>query len=102
MAWRQVLKKQDNQKTGKFKIRSFAGLIRQTKPQYWQLLVGLTLGLIATLGQLVVPKFAQLLVNEFSKGLNGTLLAIIIALFILSAVISAISGTFFWEPLVSK
>ncbi|EKK20608.1 Lipid A export ATP-binding, permease protein MsbA [Fructilactobacillus florum 8D] len=99
------MKKQDNQKTGKFKIRSFAGLIRQTKPQYWQLLVGLTLGLIATLGQLVVPKFAQLLVNEFSKGLNGTLLAIIIALFILSAVISAISGTFlgaFGEQVVAK
>ena len=41
--------------SGKFDVKGFLHLIRQTKPKYWQLWVGLTLGLIATGAQLAVP-----------------------------------------------
>lgn len=79
--------------SGKFDFRGFLQLIRQTKPRYWQLWVGLLLGMLATAAQLVVPKFAQTLINQFSHGINGTLLGTLIALFVLSAIISAVSGT---------
>lgn len=79
--------------SGKFDFRGFLQLIQQTKPRYWQLWVGLLLGMLATAAQLVVPKFAQTLINQFSHGINGTLLGTLIALFVLSAIISAVSGT---------
>lgn len=78
--------------TGKFDFRGFLQLIRQTKPRYWQLWVGLLLGMVATGAQLIVPKFAQTLINQFSHGVNRPLLVALIALFVLSAIISAGSG----------
>lgn len=78
---------------GKFDLRGFLRLIRQTGPKYWQLWVGLALGLLATGAQLMVPKFAQTLINGFSHGVNQTLLVGVIGLFLISAVISAVSGT---------
>jgi len=78
---------------GKFDFRGFLHLIRQTKPKYWQLWIGLLLGMLATGAQLVVPKFAQTLINQFSHGINRQLLVLLIGLFVLSAVISAISGS---------
>ncbi|WP_276525146.1 ABC transporter ATP-binding protein [Levilactobacillus spicheri] len=77
---------------GKFDFRGFLQLIRRTHPRYWQLWVGLALGLIATGAQLIVPKFAQTLINQFSHGVNRPLLVGLIGLFVLSAVISATSG----------
>lgn len=81
------------QTASKFDLKGFLQLIRQTKPRYWQLWLGLFLGLLATGAQLMVPKFAQTLINGFSHGLNQMLLGGVIGLFLLSAVISAISGT---------
>lgn len=78
---------------GKFDLKGFLRLIRQTGPKYWQLWVGLALGLLATGAQLMVPKFAQTLINGFSHGINQTLLVAVIGLFLISAVISAVSGT---------
>ncbi|VDG20198.1 ABC transporter ATP-binding protein [Lactiplantibacillus mudanjiangensis] len=80
-------------KRSKFDLRGFLHLIRQTKPRYWQLWIGLILGMIATGAQLIVPKFAQTLINGFSHGINQTLLWAVIGLFVASAVISALSGT---------
>ncbi|MCF6515336.1 ATP-binding cassette domain-containing protein [Lactobacillus sp. S2-2] len=80
-------------------------LIKATKPKYWQLWIGLILGLIGTFAQLVVPKVAQSMVNNFSKGINGTLITGVIILFITSAVISAMSGAllgFFGENVVAN
>lgn len=78
--------------SGKFDFRGFLTLIRQTKPRYWQLWLGLLLGLIATGAQLAAPKFAQTLINQFSHGINRPLLLGIIGLFVSSALISAASG----------
>ncbi|NDR97636.1 multidrug ABC transporter permease [Fructilactobacillus sanfranciscensis] len=80
-------------------------LIRQTKPKYWQLWAGLGLGLIATTVQLLVPKVAQSMVNNFSKGVSGVLISGVIALFIISALVNALSGTllgFFGENVVAN
>lgn len=78
---------------GKFDMKGFLHLIRQTAPKYWQLWIGLGLGLLATGAQLMVPKFAQTLINGFSHGVNQQLLVGVIGLFLISAVISAVSGT---------
>ncbi len=78
---------------GKFDLKGFLHLIRQTAPKYWQLWIGLGLGLLATGAQLMVPKFAQTLINGFSHGVNQQLLIGVIGLFLISAVISAVSGT---------
>lgn len=90
---------------GKFKFNEFIKLIKETKPKFWQLWVGLILGLIGTFAQLVVPKVAQSMVNNFSKGINGTLIAGVIILFVASAIISAFSGAllgFFGENVVAN
>ncbi|USS85719.1 ABC transporter ATP-binding protein/permease [Fructilactobacillus myrtifloralis] len=82
----------ERKQTSKFKMRNFIQLIRSARPRYWQLWLGLGLGLVATFGQLVVPKFAQVLVNNFKRGVDGRLLIAIIVLFIGSAVLNALSG----------
>ncbi|WP_125763600.1 ABC transporter ATP-binding protein [Levilactobacillus mulengensis] len=91
--------------TGKFDIKGFLHLIRQTKPKYWQLWVGLFLGLLATGAQLAVPKLAQSLINGLGHALNKPMLIMVIVLFIVSAVVSAISGAllgFFGENVVAR
>jgi len=91
--------------TGKFDIKGFLHLIRQTKPKYWQLWVGLFLGLLATGAQLAVPKLAQSLINGLGHALNKPMLITVIVLFIVSAVVSAISGAllgFFGENVVAR
>ncbi|KRN03267.1 ABC-type multidrug transport system, ATPase and permease component [Levilactobacillus senmaizukei DSM 21775 = NBRC 103853] len=91
--------------TGKFDFKGFLNLIRQTKPKYWQLWVGLFLGMLATGAQLAVPKLAQSLINGLGHALNRPLLVTVIGLFIASALISAVSGAllgFFGENVVSR
>ena len=46
-------------KQDKFNFTDFASLVRQIKPHFWQLVVGLILGIIATGSQLIVPKIAK-------------------------------------------
>ncbi|MDB7636282.1 multidrug ABC transporter permease, partial [Lactococcus garvieae] len=75
----------------KFNMKAFMALVRQTKPAYWQLALGLGLGVVATGIQLAVPHLAGDLINGFGKAINKTLLASVIGMFILSAVISAVS-----------
>lgn len=92
-------------KNKKDNFKSFINLIRQTKPKHWQLWAGLGLGLIATTVQLLVPKVAQSMVNNFSKGVSGVLISGVIALFIISALVNALSGTllgFFGENVVAN
>ena len=89
----------------KFNMKAFMALVRQTKPAYWQLALGLGLGVVATGIQLAVPHLAGDLINGFGKAINKTLLASVIGMFILSAVISAVSGTvlgIFGENVVSR
>lgn len=93
------------QRPAKFDMKPFMRLIRQTKPAYWQLGLGLGLGVIATGIQLAVPHFAGDLINGFGKSIDKTLLVSVIGMFILSAVISALSGTvlgIFGENVVSR
>ncbi|MDT3393098.1 MAG: ABC transporter ATP-binding protein/permease [Bacillota bacterium] len=88
-----------------FSFKDFLGLIKNTKPKYWQLFVGLALGLVATGVQLAVPSYAKQLINSFSKQFNIYMLVGIVVLFILSAVISAASGSllgFFGEDVIQK
>ncbi|MFD1549468.1 ABC transporter ATP-binding protein [Levilactobacillus fuyuanensis] len=92
-------------RTGKFDFKGFLHLIRQTKPKYWQLWVGLTLGLIATGAQLAVPKFAQSLINGLGHTMNKPLLIGVVILFVVSAAVSAVSGAllgFFGENVVAR
>ncbi|EEI24384.1 ABC transporter ATP-binding protein [Lentilactobacillus hilgardii] len=89
----------------KFKIKGFLQLIAQIKPKYWQLGVGLLLGMIATGMQLAVPKFAKDLINQLGHHLNTQLVIGVILLFVASALISAFSGAilgFFGENVVYK
>ncbi|TGE84064.1 ABC transporter ATP-binding protein [Weissella confusa] len=93
------------QRPAKFDMKAIMRLIRQTKPTYWQLGLGLGLGVIATGIQLAVPHFAGDLINGFGKSIDKTLLVSVIGMFILSAVISALSGTvlgIFGENVVSR
>ncbi|XEO94177.1 ABC transporter ATP-binding protein [Latilactobacillus sakei] len=88
-----------------FSFKDFLGLIKNTKPKYWQLFLGLALGLVATGVQLAVPSYAKQLINSFSKQFNIYMLIGIVVLFILSAVISAASGSllgFFGEDVIQK
>ncbi|CAM2868768.1 ABC transporter ATP-binding protein [Fructilactobacillus fructivorans] len=97
--------KKQAKNNGSFNFRGFFHLIRETKPRYWQLVVGLLLGLIATGAQLTVPKIAQVMVNDFAKGVSLLLVSAMIVLFILSALINAGSGTllgFFGENVVAN
>lgn len=67
--------------------------------------MGLALGLVATGVQLAVPSYAKQLINSFSKQFNIYMLIGIVVLFILSAVISAASGSligFFGEDVIQK
>lgn len=89
----------------KFDFKGFLNLIRQTKPKYWQLWLGLILGFIATGAQLAVPKMAQGIINGLKSGFNSTLLIIAVVLFLASALINALSGTmlgFFGENIVAR
>ena len=89
----------------KFDFKGFLNLIRQTKPKYWQLWLGLILGFIATGAQLAVPKMAQGIINGLKSGFNSTLLIIAVVLFLASSLINALSGTmlgFFGENIVAR
>jgi ATP-binding cassette subfamily B protein AbcA/BmrA len=80
-------------------------LITSIHPRYWQLGIGLGLGLIATAGNLLVPKFAQTLINQLGQHLNVPLLLGVVGIFIVSALVSAGSGTilgFFGEDVVAS
>ena len=42
-----------------FSFQDFFKLINRVHPKYWQLIVGILAGLIATGANLIVPQFAQ-------------------------------------------
>ncbi|UWY23866.1 ABC transporter ATP-binding protein/permease [Lacticaseibacillus paracasei] len=89
----------------KFDFRSFMKLISTIHPHYWQLGLGLLLGLVATAGQLIVPTIAKSLINALGHAVNMNLVIGVVGLFIGSALISAGSGTvlgFFGEDVVAK
>lgn len=77
--------------TEKFKFRDFFKLINHAHPRYWQLFVGVLLGLIATGTNLLVPQLAQKLINGF-KHLNSGIITLTIIIFIGGILISALSG----------
>ncbi|EPD02303.1 multidrug ABC transporter ATPase/permease [Lacticaseibacillus paracasei subsp. paracasei Lpp125] len=89
----------------KFDFRSFMKLISTIHPHYWQLGLGLLLGLVATAGQLIVPTIAKSLINALGHAVNMNLVIGVVGLFIGSALISAGSGAvlgFFGEDVVAK
>ncbi|MBM7833247.1 ABC transporter ATP-binding protein [Clostridium sardiniense] len=77
----------------KFSLKQFAKLIKTTRPKYYLLIIGSLLLLISSSVQIYVPKLASSLVNNFSKGIDYTLLAKVVFLFVAAAIISAIAGT---------
>lgn len=76
-----------------FRFKPFLQLIKQTKPSYFYLTVGVLCLILSSAIQVYVPKLAATLVNQFSKGMNIRLLLLVVALFITSALISAFGGT---------
>lgn len=92
-------------KREKFNFKAFAKLVGRIKPHFWQLGLGLTLGLIATGMQLMVPQFAKQLINQLGHQMNSGLMGLVIVFFVVSALISAVSGSvlgFFGEDVVRK
>lgn len=89
----------------KFDLKAFFTLLKNTKPKYWQLALGLGLGIIASAAQLAVPRLAQTVVNNLNHGVDKTFLILVLALFITSAIVSSLSGiilSFFGEDVVAK
>lgn len=87
-----------------FSFSEFFKLINKVKPRYWQLIVGIILGLIGTTANLIVPQLAQKLVNGF-KHLNTNLIIFTIVVFFGGVLISALSGYIlgvFGEHVVAK
>ncbi|WP_251717403.1 ABC transporter ATP-binding protein [Lactobacillus agrestimuris] len=87
-----------------FSFSDFFKLINRVKPHYWQLIVGIITGLIATGANLVVPQLAQRIINSF-KNLNMNLVIITAIVFFGGVIISALSGYIlgvFGEHVVSK
>lgn len=88
-----------------FDRQAFLTLIKSIQPKYWQLVVGIGLGMIATAGNLIVPQFAKGLINQLGKHVNAGLMLAVVGIFIVSALISAGSGTilgFFGEDVVAN
>lgn len=77
----------------KFSFKEFISLIKQTKPKYILLVIGMLLLASSSAVQVYVPKLASSLVNNFQKGVDYSLLGRVVGLFILSAVVSSIGGT---------
>ena len=87
-----------------FSFQDFFKLINHVHPKYWQLVVGTLAGLIATGANLIVPQFAQRIINNF-KHLNINLVIITGIVFFGGVIISALSGYIlgvFGEHVVSK
>lgn len=87
-----------------FSFSDFFKLINRVHPKYWQLIVGILTGLIATAANLVVPQFAQKIINSF-KNLNMNLVIITGVVFFGGVIVSALSGYIlgvFGEHVVSK
>lgn len=87
-----------------FSFSNFFKLINRVKPHYWQLIIGIITGLIATGANLIVPQFAQRIINNF-KNLNMNLVIITAVIFFGGVIISALSGYIlgvFGEHVVSK
>ena len=77
--------------TEKFKFSDFFKLINHANPHYWQLFIGVLLGLISTGANLLVPQLAQKLINGF-KHLNSNIIILTIIIFVGGILISALSG----------
>lgn len=93
------------QKPKTFDRKAFMTLIKSIHPKYWQLVVGILLGMIATAGNLIVPQFAKGLINQLGQHINAGLMIAVVGIFIVSALISAGSGTilgFFGENVVAE
>ncbi|KAF1296664.1 multidrug ABC transporter permease [Enterococcus sp. JM4C] len=80
-------------KNNKFSLKQFMQLIRTTKPKYLLLLTGIFLLSISSAVQVYVPQLASSLINNFSKGIDYTLLIKVVGMFVGSALISALGGT---------
>lgn len=86
-------------------LKGFLKLFGAIHPHYWQLAFGFTLGLVATVGQLLVPTMAKSLINTLGHSLDTELIVGMLGLFIGSALLSAGSGAvlgFFGEDVVAK
>jgi len=77
----------------KFSIGQFMKLIKTTQPKYLLLAMGVLLLVVSSGIRIYVPKLASSLVNHFSKGIDYGLLGKVVALFVISAIVSAIGGT---------
>ncbi len=88
----------------KFSFKDFFKLINRVHPRYWQLILGVLLGLIGTIANLIVPQLAQRLINNF-KNLSPTIIVVTIVVFIGGLLISSLSGLIlgiFGEDVVAK
>lgn len=88
----------------KFKFNSFFSLVSKAHPHYWQLIIGIILGLLATVSNLAVPQLAQKIINNI-KNLNQNTIILTAVVFIGGIIISAISGLilgYFGENVVAN
>lgn len=76
-------------KVDKTSTKNFIKLIKSAKPRYLFFILGIAAGLIGTLIQLQVPKMITPLVNSFGHGVNVGQVALVIGLYIVSALLSA-------------
>ncbi|MGM0126133.1 ATP-binding cassette, subfamily B, bacterial AbcA/BmrA [Enterococcus sp. AZ194] len=77
----------------KFSMKEFMQLIRTTKPKYSLLILGIVLLALSSAVQVYVPQLASSLVNNFSKGIDYSLLIKVVGMFVGSALVSALGGT---------
>jgi len=77
----------------KFSIKDFMKLIATSKPKYYLLIIGILMLSASAAVQVYVPHLASSLVNDFAKGIDYSLLIRVVALFIASALVSALGGT---------
>ncbi|MFC4651497.1 ABC transporter ATP-binding protein [Lactococcus nasutitermitis] len=107
METRAAVTRDKNGKAIKQKIstKGFIKLIRTSKPKYSLFVGGLILGIAGSLIQLQVPKMIQPLINGFSKGVDYKQIALIVGLFLGSALLGAAGASvlgFFGENVVKR
>lgn len=81
------------QDKSKFSFKDFISLISTTKPKYRLLIIGVLLLMVSSAVQIYVPKLAAVLIDDFSEGVNTSLLIKVVGMFVASALLAAIGGT---------
>lgn len=88
-----------------FSLKDFINLIKIAKPKYSLLITGIIFLIISSSVQIYVPKLAASLINDFSNGVNASLLIKVALMFVAAAIFSGVGGTIlgvFGEDVIQK